>query len=60
MNLPLDQYTLKELRDDGYLVVLWSPGELKGLHPVEIKHLEDQVIEQGSTTLELLREEKLT
>ena len=55
MALAVEQHTVQELRSEGYLVVMWSPEELLGLHPVDIKHLEDQVVEQGSITLELLR-----
>ena len=53
MALPLDQHTLKELRDLGFVVVVWTPEELGDADP---DHLEDLVIERGSDYLSTFKE----
>ena len=55
MNLPLDQYTIKELRDDGYLVLIWQPDEMVGLGGDAVGELTNILTEVASSTIERLQ-----
>lgn len=58
---PVDAYddatkaAIEKLRDAGYLVVIWTPGELRGVQP---HHIENLVIERGNNAIEMLGDEQ--
>jgi hypothetical protein len=45
---PLQLTTLRELRAEGYAVIIWTPQELNGAHPSDV---EDQSIQFASEYL---------
>lgn len=57
MTLPLDQYTVKELRDDGCLVLVWQPDELAGLDGDAVRELTNTITEVASATIERFQSE---
>lgn len=52
MTLPLDQYTIKELRDGGHLVLVWQPDEMVGLDGDAVRELTNTLTEVASSTIE--------
>lgn len=52
MALPLDQYTVKELRGDGHLVLVWQPDEIAGLDGDAVRELTNILTEVASSTIE--------
>ncbi len=40
---------LRELRNRGYAVIIWTPDELKGVNPIRV---EDRYIELGHQIIE--------
>lgn len=49
---PEQQKTIQTLRDDGYLIIIWTPQELDGIDP---SHIENLLIERGSGMIEQLQ-----
>lgn len=45
---------IRALRNEGYAVIIWSPGELDGAKPSKV---EDRCIELGWDVIEALRTE---
>ena len=45
--------TINAMRDEGYLVIIWSPAELGD---VETSHIEDLLIERGNDMIEQLQQ----
>jgi hypothetical protein len=46
---PAQQQTIDTLRDEGYLVILWTPEELGD---IDASHIEDALIERGNEMIE--------
>ena len=51
--MPSDLKWLRNMRERGFCVVVFTPDELDGADPDEV---EDQLIERGWDVIELLRE----
>jgi hypothetical protein len=51
---PAQQQAIHSLRDEGYLVIIWTPEELGD---VDESHIEDALIERGNDMIEMLRGE---
>jgi hypothetical protein len=49
---PAQQQAINELRDAGYLVIIWTPEELGD---VDESHIEDALIERGNDMIEMLQ-----
>jgi DNA uptake protein ComE-like DNA-binding protein len=49
---PEQQKTINELRNEGHLVIVWTPQELDGIDP---SHIEDALIERGNDMIEQLQ-----
>jgi len=45
--------TLRQIRDDGYAVIVWTPEELAGVNPGAV---EDRSIEVGWDIIDTLKE----
>lgn len=49
--------SILEMRDEGYLVVAWTPGELRGLDAEDYQEMEDRLVERGNDMIDqFLRE----
>jgi hypothetical protein len=46
---PAQQQAIDTLRDEGYLVILWTPEELGD---IDASHIEDALIERGNEMIE--------
>ena len=46
--------TIHAMRDAGYLVIVWQPGELGD---IDASHIEDVLIERGNDMIEQLKGE---
>jgi hypothetical protein len=49
---PEQQKIIHALRDEGYLIIIWTPQELDGIDP---SHIEDALIERGNDMIEQLQ-----
>lgn len=47
--MSIQDQTVQQLRDSGHVVIVWTPDEIGGAHPVV---LEDTVIETGNAYLD--------
>lgn len=54
---PEQQKAIDTLRDEGYLVILWTPEELGD---IDESHIEDALIERGNEMIEDLRQDIAT
>jgi hypothetical protein len=54
---PAQQQAIDSLRDEGYLVIIWTPQELGD---IDSGHLEDSLIERGNDMIETLRQDVAT
>lgn len=50
--MSISHQTVTNLRDAGYLVIVWTPEELIG---VDLGHVEDRVIELGNEVIDNLK-----
>lgn len=48
------QNVIHAMRDEGYLVILWTPAELGD---IDVSHIEDMLIERGNDMIEQLQGE---
>jgi hypothetical protein len=46
---PAQQQAIDALRDEGYLVIIWTPEELGD---IDASHIEDALIERGNEMIE--------
>jgi hypothetical protein len=46
--------TIYAMRDEGYLVIIWTPDELGD---IDTSHVEDMLIERGNNMIEQLKGE---
>jgi hypothetical protein len=46
------QQAINAMRDEGYLVIIWTPQEMKDIDP---GHMEDILIERGNDMIEQLQ-----
>jgi hypothetical protein len=46
---PAQQQAIYALRDEGYLVIIWTPEELGD---IDASHIEDALIERGNEMIE--------
>jgi hypothetical protein len=46
---PAQQRAIDALRDEGYLVIIWTPEELGD---IDASHIEDALIERGNEMIE--------
>jgi hypothetical protein len=51
------QTILNHLRDEGYLIIAWTPEELKNLDSADFEHIEDVLIMRGNDLIEQLQNE---
>ena len=51
---PKQKEVIKELRDAGYAVAVWSPDELDPADPVDVQ---DEVITAGNNIIQRLKDE---
>jgi hypothetical protein len=49
---PEQQKTINAMRDEGYLVIIWTPEELDG---IDHGHIEDMLIERGNDMIDQLQ-----
>lgn len=54
---PEQQKAIDTLREEGYLVILWTPEELGD---IDESHIEDALIERGNEMIENLRQDIAT
>lgn len=50
---PAQQNAINSLRDEGHLVIIWTPAELGD---ADLGHLEDVLIERGNDMIEQLNQ----
>ena len=46
---------LRDLRERGFAVIIWTPDELEGLSPGDRDEVEERCIERGHNAIEQLR-----
>lgn len=49
---PEQQNVIHAMRDEGYLVIIWTPAELGD---IDVSHVEDMLIERGNDMIEQLQ-----
>jgi hypothetical protein len=54
---PAQQQAIDTLRDEGYLVIIWTPEELGD---IDASHIEDTLIERGNEMIEDLQQDIAT
>ena len=47
---------VNSLRDDGFIVIIWTPAELEGLDAEDTEYLEEVVIQKGNDFIDFAHE----
>lgn len=46
---------IQSLRDDGYMVIIWTPEELADVSDWDLKHMHDNIIRNGNEYIDCMQ-----